>query len=128
MSGLGREAISKQIHISTHTIQNWVTKFNWEAERQKLNNSTAMKVYGDLEKERERTLQLIHGAESLAAKKIQDGTLKADLSSLASIIKVKWDLINPNAKTSINLEGETFNVNITCSGGINARNKLRPES
>lgn len=116
ISGMAKDTIAKQLNTSHHTIDNWEEKGNWVQDKIKLSRESAEKVYDSVEEERERTLRLIHGAESVIAKKIQDNTLKADLSSLAAIERVKWELIEPK-KGSI--EQDSFNVTITCSGDSN---------
>lgn len=119
LTGMAKDTIASQLMVSHVTIDNWEKKGNWIADKERLKRETVRKVYGSIEMERERTLKLIHVAENIMAKKIQDNTLEVNLSSFIALERLKLDLIEPKSKNRLIDEEPLYKIEIIGPDGTN---------
>mgnify|MGYP001585032323 CR=1 FL=1 len=115
-----KHEISNIIHVSEHTLLKWEKQGNWRELYDQATQKVAEKVQSDIIAERERSLKLIHGAESIIAQKIQNGELEGiNVQALASLVRAKSELINPKSIVQANFIrqeiGPTYRLEIITS-------------
>lgn len=102
LEGIGRDHICKKLGMFHSTFDRWKQKGDW-AKLYKDNEAKVIeKISTDIADEKARSLKLIRGAESLFARKLNDGELDANLSSFAQLQRVKWEILMPRTVSQYN--------------------------